>query len=172
VALSLSAGGSLLGARCSLPPAAHPEADGSRDARAQDFFAHEAANHAQLLEAMRVLPPDGPTDRLSQEEWDVAHTYMVLALRKKPPGGAAHAAPPSDERNPGHRRVDTERDIVYLNADDAPAARKRPRDEGGEGDAAARERHRPREGAAPADERKAETREQVVYGEGDDSLFD
>ena len=76
-----------------------------------DFFANEWQQHAPLLERMKVLPEDGRP--LSQEEWDVAHTYMVVAFRRFCREGEA-ALPPQPTANPGHRDLSPQADIIYL----------------------------------------------------------
>ena len=124
-----------------------------------DFFAAEWRRNGPLLDRMKVLPADG---FVSEEEWEVAHCYMVLALRKRDDGGNVALTPPPPEANPGHRKLDADRDIIYLNPDEAPAppppsaaARKRPREEAA--------------GAAHGEE--GEARSQVDYQE-QDALFD
>lgn len=100
-----------------------------------DFFATEWGRNRDLLERMRVLP-DGAS--VSEEEWEVAHTYMIVAFRK----GAPNRPPP--QRNPGHRPV-ADHEILILEGSDGaapPAAGgsgvKRPRG-GGAGEADAEE---------------------------------
>ena len=108
-----------------------------------DFFAEEWQSHRGLLERMRVLPEEGS---ISQEEWDVAHVYMAVAFRRvrRPEDGddVARADAQIGElvRNRGFRRLDPDRDLVYL--DGAPtvppasaessAGSKRPREDEGE----------------------------------------
>ena len=83
-----------------------------------DFFANEWPHHADLLERMKVLPADGS---LSQDEWDVAHCYMVVAFRRVALPGEV-AVPPQPVRNPGNRKLQPDTDIIYLNPADAAAA--------------------------------------------------
>jgi len=45
-----------------------------------DFFSAEWGKHQTLLERMRVLPDGGA---ISEDEWEVAHTYMVVTFRKE-----------------------------------------------------------------------------------------
>ena len=75
-----------------------------------DFFAAEWRAHGQLLERMKVLPEKST---ISEDEWEVAHTYMVVAFRKRELPGAA-PQPPAPTPNPGHRKIDPERDVVHL----------------------------------------------------------
>ena len=81
-----------------------------------DFFANEWAHHSGLLERMKVLPTEGS---LSQEEWDVAHTYMVVAFRRFAREGET-ALPPQPVPNTGHRDQSPETDIIFL-SDEAQA---------------------------------------------------
>lgn len=96
-----------------------------------DFVAEECAKHVELLERMKVLPPAaGAMSALTEDEWEVAHTYMAVAFRKRAEAGADEAgAMPPRVRNEGHRRL-IEQDIVHLGAAPAP---KRAREEDGSG---------------------------------------
>ena len=115
-----------------------------------EFFASEVYNHVPLLERMKALPENG---YVSQEEWDVAHLYMVVAMRKR--GGGGQGAPL--EKNNGHKRVDPMSDIIYLNAEDEETAKAM----GGGAQAGSK---RPREDAAKPE---GETRELVAYDADD-----
>jgi mRNA (guanine-N7-)-methyltransferase len=76
-----------------------------------DFFADECAANTELLERMKVLPPD-EGGRLTEEEWEVAHTYTCVAFRKKPTATDALAQP---VKNAGHRKLDPQ-EIIVLGA--------------------------------------------------------
>ena len=76
-----------------------------------DFFADECAANTDLLERMKVLPLD-EGGRLTEEEWEVAHTYMCVAFRKKP---TAADAPPQLVKNAGHRKL-APQEIIVLGA--------------------------------------------------------
>ena len=97
-----------------------------------DFFASEWRHHAPLLDRMKVLPAEGA---IAAEEWEVAHTYMVLALRMCDERGGAVPTPPAPARNAGNQQLNAERDLIYLDDSEGPpqpasaSARKRPREE-------------------------------------------
>ena len=114
-----------------------------------EFFASEVYNHVPLLERMKALPENG---YVSQEEWDVAHLYMVVAMRKR--GGGGKGAPL--EKNNGHKRVDPMSDIIYLNAEDEEKAKAM----GGGAQAGA-------SGREDAAKPEGETRELVAYDADD-----
>ena len=46
-----------------------------------DFFAAECAENQPLLERMKVLPESG--EPISDAEWEVAHTYLAAAFRRR-----------------------------------------------------------------------------------------
>ena len=60
---------------------------------------------------MKVLPPD-EGGRLTEEEWEVAHTYTCVAFRKKPTATDVLAQP---VKNAGHRKLDPQ-EIIVLGA--------------------------------------------------------
>ena len=136
-----------------------------------EFFANEWREHSDLIERMRVLPADGA---ISQEEWDVAHVYMAIALRKRTADGAP--AQPIPEKNPGNRRIDPEKDIIFMDPAEAAAGGAVKRSEADKADEASPTRKRRRETpAAEAGDGAAdsETRAQVKYDQKDkDELFE
>ena len=75
-----------------------------------EFFAEECGKNSELLERMKVLPPESG-GRLSEEEWEVAHTYQCVAFKKKALPGCSEPSKPV--KNPGNKRL-SESDIVFL----------------------------------------------------------
>ena len=76
-----------------------------------DFFADECEGNVDLLERMKVLPE---RDAISEAEWEVASTYMVIAFRRLPEGAAAPA--PQIYPNPGHHQL-SEGDIIHVKSE-------------------------------------------------------
>ena len=146
-----------------------------------DFFAEEChvKAHAELLERMKVLPAGGVP--LSEDEWEVAHTYMAIAFRKQAETASGASSAPSTpqlRRNPGNQRQ-SESDIIHLDgpalAAAATGAAKRPHPAGdGTNPPEEESRKRARSAASaaadppPAGERRAK----IEYTAATDDLFD
>lgn len=119
-----------------------------------DFFAEECAANADLLERMKVLPASAG-GKLTEEEWEVAHTYLCVAFRKVPREGTDESS--EALKNGGNRKL-SQQDVVFLGGGAAAA---------GQAEAGASKRGRQDE--APADEASKKAREAIKYE--DDALF-
>ena len=82
-----------------------------------------------------LLPEHG---RISDAEWEVAHTYLAFAFRRLGPNGETVTRPPPPLSSSGATQRVTEADILWLEGGDgltaapaahaaAPASRKRER---------------------------------------------
>ena len=129
-----------------------------------DFFASEWRAHAKLLEKMRVLP-ERSGESISEEEWEVAHTYMAVAFRKLPSSGAEGGGVPPAARNPGHIRMDPDRDILHLEAGGGASV-------AGADASAGAKRGPPAAAAGGGDGKRSRGGEREAVKYDDDALFD
>jgi len=130
-----------------------------------DFFGSEYFANRDLLQRMRVLPKEG---FISDEEWDVAHSYLVFSFVKLPAAGEA-AAPLRPAPRTRHRPV-RDTDVIKLSTSQLPFSAPHPAEASARADSTARaEEAAAQQGGSPERD-EGETRTAVQYG--DKELFD